>query len=1522
MALAVVTSPSVPPVPPPPSLPPSLHTAALVDLFFAAGGPQWERSARWLDGEPCIDAWEGITCCPESSPFYDGSYCHGRAQDSAFGRTSASPTGTTTGGSGAVQPAAAECSSELATGTARDRARCVVVSISLGANNLTGSLNGTRFDAFPHLRLLDLEANRLRGSLPPILADTTALPHLASLRLADNQFDYGRAPSDIFRECSRSTRVTCTGLPQHSCSAFEHSYRVALNEPGTCVRCGSQLISVLAITSLALFGLIALLSYAFVIARYHGVKLQRIFATVSILLNHIDTVQLLLRLRLKWPQSARLLVGLLGFELSALEAARVECLLAGRGSEEFTFHAYSLTKAALPLALLAGIIGLRLGLRCSVRCLRRGCARRAPGRGGPARTAPPSPPALPPASPPASPPTAVRLASPRVPAAMRPASPPASPPPPSAAGAGRTPRSRGGSPPAASQRARIGQGVGTDTEGSSSFRRLCGVGRAPIGGSGTDGGSSFRRLCGVDAREKTRCASLQSREAAAAAAAAGGGGGRRRGSVDRRLVDLRKRSMETNSLAYDIAHTVTRRGSNAAAGVVALTAAGQHLVINAGQHLGKERTEDELVVAETLLYEFLLVDTWETQQTLIVAMCASGGASLPTLGGALALGLLGLEAALAVHYYRQVETLRTAEADKPDSSAGSAGNTGGGSGGGGSDTTTGSSSSSSGGGSGGDGGGAVAAGWRTVLCGQLPLPRVRRRMKYMIERYATHARRWQFFIWARQAALFGTSLVPDLEIWLRSAQGGGTLYDPPSDAVVVAHALLAIALFVLSLVFHCRVQPYVHQFQNRLEGLLYLIAVLMLTMAAINTVVPDDASQTVDLLSFGVLAFSLLLVLGYIVLHHTNCLRDQGGRIGELYAAGERKSIAPAARATAMRATSRPDAATSGALKSHRSESNGTSGALLKSHRSGRSWGVSRHAVTAFTFREKGPIGLALHGESREALAQRRFAPRRGLPTGKVPAELVASIFITSVKEGSIASELEVPVGGEVVSISAGGKVHKLAGMSTEAVIKLLASVPRPLTMHVREPRNTLSMQSPCKRNTSQERWQKGGKLAGCVAGLRAAPGAAPPPSAKLPPVREETLAAARASAATPLPRASQLPPPMALTAHEMEVGAPTSADAAPGGRAGAVDDATARSPTANVDRTSSACEERSSVADTLHSVSALGEQLTARLTEQLTARLTQLWAGDLTALLSDSETHRDSLATEYEDGPGSLRGSRVTEFEDGPGSLRGSRVTEFEDGPGSLRGSRVTEFEDGPGSLRGSLATVPEEHGVSQSPALVPRRSRLSSVGESGGVDPPLVQPTPTGSAQLLTTASAGAHGSACRAAAAMEARNSECRDSQPPVYLAMLPVPSPADRELQPSFPAQSPRRTLSLEQRSLAASDECRGFECRSSECRSSEAVYLPIIAHSPASTAPRLAHPSAQAAACRVTNGGAAPCRDSECRDSECRSSEAVYLPIFMHTTSNKLHAEREAAVESGMPLGSSSSLKRGAVESDTNGQLAC
>ena len=249
----------------------------------------------------------------------------------------------------------------------------------------------------------------------------------------------------------------------------------------------------------------------------------------------------------------------------------------------------------------------------------------------------------------------------------------------------------------------------------------------------------------------------------------------------------------------------------------------------------------------------------------------------------------------------------------------------------------------------------------------------------------------------------------------------------------------------------------------------------------------------------------------------------------------------------------------------------------------------------------------------------------------------------------------------------------------------------------------------------------------------------------------------------------------------------------------------------------------------------------------------------------------------------------------------------------------------------------MPEEHGVSQSPALVPRRSRLSSVGESGGVDPPLVQPTPTGSAQLLTTASAGAHGSACRAAAAMEARNSECRDSQPPVYLAMLPVPSPADRELQPSFPAQSPRRTLSLEQRSLAASDECRGFECRSSECRSSEcrssecrssecrsseAVYLPIIAHSPASTAPRLAHPSAQAAACRVTNGGAAPCRDSECRDSECRSSEAVYLPIFMHTTSNKLHAEREAAVESGMPLGSSSSLKRGAVESDTNGQLAC
>ena len=58
------STPPPPPSQPPPSLPrPPVH-AALVELYEATNGTGWKEAdrANWLTGEPCADAWEGVTC--------------------------------------------------------------------------------------------------------------------------------------------------------------------------------------------------------------------------------------------------------------------------------------------------------------------------------------------------------------------------------------------------------------------------------------------------------------------------------------------------------------------------------------------------------------------------------------------------------------------------------------------------------------------------------------------------------------------------------------------------------------------------------------------------------------------------------------------------------------------------------------------------------------------------------------------------------------------------------------------------------------------------------------------------------------------------------------------------------------------------------------------------------------------------------------------------------------------------------------------------------------------------------------------------------------------------------------------------------------------------------------------------------------------------------------------------------------------------------------------------------------------
>lgn len=35
---------------------------ALIDLYFATNGPFWNISTNWMDGDPCLQEWEGVGC--------------------------------------------------------------------------------------------------------------------------------------------------------------------------------------------------------------------------------------------------------------------------------------------------------------------------------------------------------------------------------------------------------------------------------------------------------------------------------------------------------------------------------------------------------------------------------------------------------------------------------------------------------------------------------------------------------------------------------------------------------------------------------------------------------------------------------------------------------------------------------------------------------------------------------------------------------------------------------------------------------------------------------------------------------------------------------------------------------------------------------------------------------------------------------------------------------------------------------------------------------------------------------------------------------------------------------------------------------------------------------------------------------------------------------------------------------------------------------------------------------------------
>ena len=123
-----------------------------------------------LVGEPCVDAWHGVVCCPESHPDYlsDGRCSSGGGAPFSLSQPAdVYPDG---------------CHSGSHTGTEADLARCVVVKLDLSNNNLRGALSKNLLT----LRARSISFYVVRTIVTIVTTVTTRTPHSDSASSTDD----------------------------------------------------------------------------------------------------------------------------------------------------------------------------------------------------------------------------------------------------------------------------------------------------------------------------------------------------------------------------------------------------------------------------------------------------------------------------------------------------------------------------------------------------------------------------------------------------------------------------------------------------------------------------------------------------------------------------------------------------------------------------------------------------------------------------------------------------------------------------------------------------------------------------------------------------------------------------------------------------------------------------------------------------------------------------------------------------------------------------------------------------------------------------------------------------------------------------------------------------------------------------------------------------------------------------------------------------------------------------------------
>ena len=311
---------------------------ALALLYEATGGGAWRNNLNWLSGEPCVDGWFGVHCCPQALPVLRGDDC---TADGGGATGVLTTQRRLLGGATGVltTQGSAACHSGSVTGTALDLATCVVVKVLLPSNNLIGSLVSALCE-LPFLQHFDLSGNTLTGSLPSAadclprltyldLTQTRSwddeggvsgrapewlldrLDFMAPMRLANNALDDPTAAESavairrLWQRCSTLGAEQCSGVPPIGCSAFNRQgqrYEVELDGLG-CVRCPTPL-EIFGIAG-GMGGIGLLLMMLVVVFRYFVRKYpehaKTHVATIMILWGHLQTLAIIGSMQLGWP---------------------------------------------------------------------------------------------------------------------------------------------------------------------------------------------------------------------------------------------------------------------------------------------------------------------------------------------------------------------------------------------------------------------------------------------------------------------------------------------------------------------------------------------------------------------------------------------------------------------------------------------------------------------------------------------------------------------------------------------------------------------------------------------------------------------------------------------------------------------------------------------------------------------------------------------------------------------------------------------------------------------------------------------------------------------------------------------------------------------------------------------------------------------------------------------------------------------------------------------------------------------